>query len=345
MIDTFEIALITGHTTVSLLSQELGMEIKFRGNFCKLTNPVGQPGIRAINFIRLKNSEKYRIAVEINPTELLEGSACIELFQCSQENLEALERVLDDSLASIHSSFSLTDRRWRLSRVDYASQFYTPYVELYTIIEKKGPIPYRYKGIQKQGSTYKKCKSSRINAYNKGDQLSKTNSPISLKEKARDLYRFEYQCLNPKYLIKKFNIDNNELFGLFREEIAFSVLKSQHERHIKPGDYYTYSEAAKRVKEIKGKRQRTKEQVLEVLRFIEAAGSLSGALQAIQNEADIVPDRFRGATSQPSYELLKDRFNEFIREHICRTGINPVLLPSDSAITFLPNTSTKLFRT
>jgi hypothetical protein len=222
-------------------------------------------------------------------------------------------------------------------------QFHTPHVELYTVLESKGPIPYRYEGLQKPGSTYNRCKTSRINAYNKGNQLSKTNSPTSLKEKATDLYRFEYQCLEPKYIYKKYDIDYSELFGLFREDIALAVLKLQHGRHIKVGDYYTYDEAAKRIIEMKGKQQRTKEQALEVLRFIEAIGSLPNALQAIRNDVDSVPERFRGASSARSYEILKDRFNELIREHLCKEGINPVLLPGEYGITFLPNTSSRLF--
>lgn len=343
MIDTFEISLTTAHSIVDLLSRQLGEEIKFKNNFCKLTNPLGQPGVRAINITRQKNSNKYSVAIEINPTELLEGMASIELFQCSQENVEALQKALNEVLVSIHPYFSLTDRKWRLSRVDYAMQFHTPHVEQYTVLESKGPIPYRFKGLQKLGSTYNKCKSSRINAYNKGTQLSKTNSPAILKEKAKDLYRFEYQCSNTKYLLEKYNIDYNEWFGLFSDNIALAVLKTQHERHIKAGDYYTYDEAAKRIKEMNGKQQRTKEQVLEVLRFIESAGSISDALHAIQNDDDNVPQRFRGASSEHSYEILKDKFNEFIREHLCKEGINPVLLPNEYGVTFLPNTSSRLF--
>ena len=89
---------------------------------------------------------------------------------------------------------------------------------------------------------------------------------------------------------------------------------------------------------MKGKQQRTKEQTLEVLRFIEAAGSIPNALQLIRNDADSVPERFRGAHSERSYEILKGKFNEFIRDNLCKEGINPVLLPSDSNIVFLPNT-------
>ncbi|OMC86851.1 hypothetical protein BK128_09275 [Viridibacillus sp. FSL H7-0596] len=344
MIDTFEITLTVAYSIVELLSRELEKEIKFRSsNFCKLPNPLGQPGVRAINITRQKNSDKYSIAIEINPTELLEEAASIELFHCSQENVEALKQALNEALKYVHPYFSLTDRKWRLSRVDYAMQFHTPYVELYTTLESKGPILYRYEGLQKPGSTYKKCKSSRINAYNKGNQLSKTNSSASLKEKATDLYRFEYQCLNPKYLYEKYSIDYSELFGLFRKDIALAVLKAQHKRHVKAGDYYTYYEAAKRINEMKGKQQRTKEQILEVLRFIEAADSLPNALLAIRNDADTVPGRFRGAKSECSYEILKDKFNEFLREHLCKEGINPVLLPDEFAIALLPNTSFKLF--
>lgn len=343
MIDTFEIRLTTAHSVVDLLSRELGKEIQFRNNFCKLTNPLEQPGVRAINITRQKNSNKYSIAIEINPTELLKGVPSIELFHCSKENVEALKQGLNEVLQSMHLYFSITNRKWNLSRVDYARQFYTPHVELYTVLESKGPIPYRYEGLHKLGSTYKKCKSSRINAYNKGNQISKTNSPETIREEAIGLYRFEFQCFNPKYLRERYNIDNSDLFGLFREDIALDVLKAQHERHIKIGDYYSYNEAAKRINGIEGKRQQTKDQALEVLTFIEAAGSLPNALQLIRNDSESVPERFRGAYSERRYEILKDRFNEFIREHLCKEGINPVLLPRKSNVKLLPNTSSRLF--
>ncbi|MFY0744011.1 hypothetical protein AB1K09_16070 [Solibacillus silvestris] len=344
MIDTFEIRLTTAQSVVDLLSRELDQKIKFRNSsFYKLSNPLRRPGVRAINITRQKNSEKYSIAIEINPTELLKDAPSIELFHCSKENVEALKQVLNEVLESIHPYLSITNRKWHLSRIDYAMQFYTPHVELYTVLESKGPIPYRYESLQKPGSTYKKCKSSRINAYNKGQQISKTNNPAFLKEKANELYRFEYQCKNPKYLLKKYNTEQNEWFGLFREEIALAVLRSQHERHIKAGDYYTYSEAAKRIKRMEGKHHRTKNQAIEVLKFIEAAGSIPSALQAIQNDAEGTPEGFKRTTSQQSFEKLKDKFNEFIRDHLCKEGINPVLLPCESGIILLPNTSSRLF--
>ncbi|MEK4627357.1 MAG: hypothetical protein ABS944_15630 [Solibacillus sp.] len=343
MIDTFEIRLTTAYSVVDLLSRELGKEIQFRNNFCKLTNPLEQPGVRAINITRQKNSNKYSIAIEINPTELLKGVPSIELFHCSKENVEDLKQALNEVLLSIHPYFSIKSRKWNLSRVDYARQFYTSHVELYTVLESKGPVPYRFKSLQKQGSTYNECKSSRINAYNKGDQLTKTNSSEALKQDASGLYRFEYQCLDTRYLCNKYEIAPSELFGLFKEDIALEVLKAQHARHIKVGDYYTYDEAAKRINGIEGKRQQTKDQALEVLTFIESAGSLPNALQLIRNDSESVPERFRGAYSERSYEILKDRFNEFIREHLCKEGINPVLLPRKSDIKLLPNTSSRLF--
>lgn len=111
------------------------------------------------------------------------------------------------------------------------------------------------------------------------------------------MYRFEYKCKNPRYLLKKYDIDYNKGFELFREDIVFTILKAHHERHIKSGDYYTYDEAAKRINGMEGKQQRTQEQVLEVLGFIEAAGSIPNALQAIRNDAVSVPERLRGQTA------------------------------------------------
>ncbi|MDQ0257088.1 hypothetical protein J2S74_004534 [Evansella vedderi] len=342
MIDTFEIALLTGYSAINLLETELEEDIRFKGNFCKIIDPLGKPGVRAINITRLKNSKKYRIAIEINPTELIGEVASIELFDCSQENLESLEKALNATLEYIHPELALTNEKWKLSRIDFALQFYTSHVELYTILESKGPIPYRFKGLQMSGSTYNKCKSSRINAYSKQDQMSKTNCPVNLKEKAKDLYRFEYQCLNTDYLLKKYNIEKSNLFGLFREDIAQAVLKRQHGRHIKTGDYYTYNEAVKLVMKMK-KQERSKQTVIEVLKFIEVSGSFPNALQAIETGAESVPDPFRDANSQCSYNTLKEKFNEFVREHLCKAGINPILLPVESNILFLPNTSTKLF--
>lgn len=343
MLDTFEIALEAGYSTVKLLEEALEVDIKFTNNFYRLINPLEQPGMRAINITKQQNSQKYRIAFEMNPRELLIEEESIDLFLCNKENVEVLYRKLDEELTYIHRYFSLTNGKWCLSRIDYAMQFRTPNVELYTTLESKGPFRYHYEGLQKPGSTYNKCKSSTINAYNKDDQLSKTNSSAQLKTAAKNLYRFECQCLKTNYLRKKFDIYYNDLFGLFREDIALSVLKAQHQRHIKTGDYYSYDEAEKKIKEMKGKQQRTKKKVLEVLRFIEAAGSLPIALQAIRNDADSVPEQFRGANSERSYEILKDKFNELIREQLCKEGINPILLPNDCGLTTLPNTYAELF--
>lgn len=343
MIDTFEIAMITGRAAVNLLCRGLEMDVRFNQNFYRIPNPLGQPGVRAINIKRLKNSEKCRIAIEINPAELLAKSSSIELFHCSKENVETLQQVLNEGLEFIDPYFSLTNSKWRLSRIDYAAQFYTTYVELYTVLESKGPIPYRFEGLQKPGSTYNGCKSSRVNAYNKGDQISKTNSPEAKREEARRLYRFEYQCLDTRYLCNKYKIARSKLFGLFKEDIALEVLKAHHARHIKAGDYYTYDEAAKRIRSMVGKQQQTKELALEILSFVEDSGSFSKALQLIRNDADNVPERFKGAKSGSEFNKLKDKFYEFIRENLCKEGINPVLLPSGHGIVCLPNSSSSLF--
>lgn len=44
-----------------------------------------------------------------------------------------------------------------------------------------------------------------------------------------------------------------------------------------------------------------------------------------------------------NYEIMKDKFNEFTRDYLCKEGINPVLLPEEYGIEILPNTSTRLY--
>lgn len=346
MIHTFELRTIITYTIITLLETCLGQPIVFDENVCKLKNPSGKKGLKSLTITRnTQCKNKYYMTLEIEPFSLLLGKLSIDLFSCNKQNVATLYGYIDSILRRIDSSLSLNTGTWYVSRIDYAAQFKTPYVTTYIDLAKKAPTPRHYELRDMEGSAYEVCKSTRQNAYDKFDQLSKTKMPESIKEAARNLYRYEVQCRGTRKirtLREKYDIKANNLFGLLDEKIALNELTSFYDKHVKKGAYHTLASATDVIMS-SSKRQSTKESTVELLRFIQRTGSYNHALQAIseQNRGDI-PITYR-VNDGYSSDCLSEKFKRNVRDHLCKADINPILLPNDFKLSSLVNPYHELF--
>ncbi|WP_336638226.1 hypothetical protein [Lysinibacillus fusiformis] len=343
MIDTFEISFITIYKTIKLIQQELGEELVFKNGTCTITNPLQQPGIQQLRIIKLKNTSSYQVTLTVNPMQLITEKETPILFECTPSNMASLKDKLNDELEYLHPSITLMKRTWRLSRIDYAQQCYTQHHLLYPLLESQGAVPSTDTDYGFEGSTYRSNKSTKLNAYSKQLQVESSNHSHQYKDVTKRLYRFEKQCHKPSTLCKKYELKGSDLFALFDEMIAYKELTACHKRHIKAGDYYSRNQAIEKIYATPGKHEKSNALLVEVLDCIVSEGTLNNALTAIQEGSENVPERFRAKEDNESYQILKERFKEFIRHHLCKVGINPILLPEDCSTSCVINSYTELF--
>lgn len=343
MVDTFEISFITKYKTIKLIQQELEVELAFKKGRCTLKNPLQQPGVQQLCIASLKKTSSYQVTLTVNPMQLITEKETPVLFEYTPSNMDSLKDKLNNELEYIHPNLTLVKRTWRLSRIDYAQQCYTQHHTLYPLLESRGVVPSTDTDHKFDGSTYRGNKSSKLNAYSKQLQVECSNHSQQYKDATKTLDRFEKQCHKTSTLYKKYKLDRSDLFALFNEMIACKELTAYHKRHIKEGDYYSRNKAIEKIYATTGKQEKSKALIVGVLDFIASEGTLSPALTAIQKGTENVPERFRAKEDDESYQTLKERFNEFIRNHLCKAGINPILLPEDCGTSYVVNSYTELF--
>ena len=340
MIDTFQMFIQKAYLS-NRIEQALDMRVNYQDNVFILNNPIQLPGLQSMKVTNMENTCYEMLQIVINPTELIGNKQSVELFECTNTNIRRLRRELDELLASLHPSLGLTKGAWGINRIDYALQTKTPHVQLYTELESKGIIPYNYLPDDRSGSTYNKCKSKRINAYNKQEQLFTTASPDYIKSAAEGLYRFEVQCHNLSYLRNKYKVDN-DLFCLFREDIALQELKSAHRKHIVPGDYMRYEDVIEQINNLYGKQKKVKQRMLALVEFIREKGSIQNALGFIRQQQEPLPPFLNELAMKDRDEVVK-KVVGWLKRDFFKLSINPICLPENDDTSILLNTYRLLF--
>lgn len=297
--------------------------------------PVCKPGI-ILSSITYISDEYYRIYLRVEPQSLIIGSRTIEVFDCSSSSVEVLRTALDESIAGLASTLPQSDK-WFVSRIDFTKNLSTKYVKECVALAKKGKDPYRYKDtINKPGSSYRASKCVILNFYDKLDHISKKIDAKSygshLIEEAHNIFRIEVQCLNfnkLKHLREKFELPRkSDLYDYLRTDIAEWIIRYYYEKVVGRADYYTLSEAVKIVDATEWS-TRKKANIKKWLRLIAQAKSMSKARK------QFVADKTVGSIETS----IKGSLNTFRNyENACKEiGINPVTIPKDWGINFIPN--------
>ncbi|WP_339283801.1 hypothetical protein [Oceanobacillus sp. FSL K6-3682] len=296
---------------------------------------VSIPGI-IICSIKPVNNDFFRIYLRVDLQALIIGSRTIDVFKCSKRSVGELRTALDEAILNISSVLS-NSTKWQVSRIDFTINLTSDYVKECIELAKKGNDPYRYRDtINKPGSSYRKSKSVTLNFYDKLDQISKkiimNPSEKFLLEEATNIFRIEVQCLSSaklRSIRKKFNLPNkSNLFDYLRADIALWAIMSYYEKVIGKGDYYSLSQALKRIEATDWAMQR-KNRIKNFLKFIAQTKSMSIAKMQFHEGK-------RLAGTETVVKGSRNTFRAYVKacEEI---GINPVTVPKDWGIYYIPN--------
>jgi hypothetical protein len=301
--------------------------------------------------------QSYFVEVIINP-KILSGIDDY-ITAATYDDIETAET----SFNAISSEISPLLRRfsyYQLWRIDYCFnahieellkaygiEFPPEITEMVTELIRRSDIPTHYKEYmeyhgtshrmkRKPESFYLKSNSVNINFYNKSmelekrnqERISKNQSPISEKhfQMAKSIIRFEIQCKYAKTYRMRTDIRGNgtpryeELWHFLSEDHCRKVIENYFYRVIRRGDWYTLKDATREVEQQNFNSQK-KQRLIDALKFVSECRSLAKAKSDLESS---------GMTKE--LEIFKRTLADL--DHL---GINPVTIPKDWGIRFIPN--------
>ena len=224
---------------------------KSKKNFYK-TAAFHNKGFLEIALQLDKKFKKNKIRLKLKPIRLLFPKANIKLsdyddFEEISYNFQKfLRSIFNDDISKLPPNLG----EWKVTRIDYAiniqTQFINEYIKLFHLgfLPKACKIPSKY-----ETSYYLKSKEYNVNFYNKLSQLRETIN-ISYDDIMDEIgflpngiLRMEVQCKS-KYIyrfIEKMGISSTHLKYLWNKELAKTILRKITERLIGTEDIYSIS--------------------------------------------------------------------------------------------------------
>ncbi len=285
------------------------------------------PGLHEITAMH-KGEDYYLLNLTVEPQSLILGEYTVSLFDATSQSNQALREAFSKAINEIAGS-ALPNNidRWYTARIDYAINLECSNVDLYVQLAKRGKDPYRYQEkVNRPGSSYRECKSTKLNFYDKEDQISKKYNNVpriqqELLQEAEDVYRIEVQCRQYSKLLqikKKYNLRDMKVTSFLNADVAYNVVVDYYGKVIGPGDYYSLSEAKKKI-DSTGWRRKKKENIYNWLCLIAQARSVSKARKQfilgkkLKNKDSVVKGSYTS-------------FNNYVKA--CREiNLNPVTIP------------------
>jgi len=166
------------------------------------------------------------------------------------------------------------------------------------------------------------CGSVVINCYWKHWPTFNEDPDCEDSENSLDVIRFEVQCKYPKVysmtsLIRDKNISFfNVINEMLSDEVCNSIISKYYDRVIGNGNYYTLDLARKMI-ERKAFKPQKEQRLIDHLKLINESRGIANVKATLQGE-----------------EL--ENFRRSLRE-LESMGINPVTIPKDWGIKYLPN--------
>lgn len=277
------------------------------------------------------------IKAKINPKILLGLDDYIVAANSSY--LDRLASVFNQEAKAI-SPILADFGSYSLNRIDYCVNFDLRELELrvdvlpsdYMVLIKQSNIPnhfqeyteYRETTHRKQpglDSFYLTNNSVHINCYCKYPQLQREYPSVPGIDDALNVIRFEIQCLywktrSMKKRIKDCDDFENVIATLMSGEMCERIITSYFNKTIGKGDYYTLEEARKKIKS-KHFNQNKEDRLLNTLKLVSLHHGIFKAKSHLKGN---------------ELEELKRSVKE-----LGELGINPVTIPRERGIKFLPN--------
>ena len=218
-----------------------------------VTTKLAKHGFLEIAFHKTKF--KWYLEIKLQPVRLFRENEIIEL--CRFEDYHLVEKGFNEFWSDVigckavlpdFMSFS----NWKVSRIDYAFQFWTPHLQTYLDLLQRGRIDEYFTEHEYETSVYATANTVNLNFYDKYAQLKcKTYLKTSDIESAKNLLRLEVQCKTDylQKLKKKFELDKMNVREFWNVNIAEHVLTYRIKTLVGELDFYRLDVAIKKVSE------------------------------------------------------------------------------------------------
>jgi hypothetical protein len=293
-------------------------------------------GFTEVQLIRVQGKYNYYgIRIRVNPSVLISKQNRKGVI--TSEDNDAVENAFNQLITTIfHNKIALPHfKEWNFKRLDYAVDIKTEYVKEYIKLSFNN-------SFDREGSYYKKSNSVGINFYNKLDEVAKLVEKGHATEgdlkKAENVLRIEVQCELSKIngIKNKYDLKGRNVMYFMNPTISKESILYYYDKVVGSGDYYKAYHAYKNIMENNSLSKRSKDNCIDTVKLVAQARSVWKARE--QYDAGITIKN-----SQPSLDLKgsKAAFNEHLKI-IRKIGVNPVTIPKEWKINYLPNIRTQI---
>lgn len=337
MLHTIELTTRVEVSIFYALRREFGMQVI---SASQKTEEFRNYGFREVQLNSIDiNGMIIRLAViRLNTKVLLDNQETILSTQASETH--RIAAAFNERKSTIFGDFTndLPDfDQWTCRRIDYCMDVITEHVSAYVALFQRCKLPSHHYNIniKKKGSSYMKSNSVTLNFYDKFDQLEKhllaLDKTMTNKEQneATNMLRFEIQCQRGKtdYIKRREGFDSKSIEHFLDSSLSNKLILDYYDKSIGTGDFYSLH-GARAIVDRANLQFRTKQTILNTLKLIAKTRSIEKARVQFIEGVDI-----GGGTIVKG---SRKAFNDNIKK-IRLLGINPVTIPRNWDITFLPN--------
>lgn len=335
MIHTMELSLQLNRVLFEKIEENLS-GLRFRCNNLTSTAYM-ELGFEEISLVSKKTATDYRylgLQLRINPAVIIMQSRTAKITPAGK--IDTVQRIFNCLLKEIFKTEHLPDfYYWNCRRIDYAFDIASKNVKEHILLFKKADWPARFSEDCKNrpGSYYLQSGSVTINFYDKEDQVKKKECSTDIELRyAKNTIRLEVQCKKDKVqnIKKTHGFPDKSIRNYLNEDLAREIVLNYYDQCIGSGNYYDLPSAIKIIN-LSHYNIAVKDALINTLRLIAQARSIYKAREQFINGVTIKNTNprliFRGTKS--TFKKNLDRLREL--------NINPVLIPREWNIKFLPN--------
>ena len=289
----------------------------------------------------------YSLKIQMEPWLFLTQKASIELFECSEENINRLITLFIDFMfpyiQDTRYAYLSELSRWNCRRIDYTHN-------LHFDDQRDADTFYRLskRTSLHQRTDVKRCKDEKMFAqstaegnrsnksifYDKRAQIEEDYAGMNeddldeLMESADNVIRYEVQCYKGKVstIMRKYKLQDRSIIRFLDECIANELLFKQYEASIGYGDLYELYQAKSRIMHYEGTlskdRQITNSMRIKLVQFMQLVADARGLDKARACFKE-------GRKIKNSDILVQGSDNTFLSriKDLAAMGINPVAIP------------------
>ena len=301
-----------------------------------LINDFADDGLTEIKLYQFfsNRTTKYYMRVTMNPQHVLTGQYDpLALFD--EDNYIAMSEKFDQLISSVSSLTLKPLSQWTASRIDYAYDIKlipgsdTGTATKYLEMGKRGLLPQCSVLKENDGwvSYRAENNSVTVNYYEREAALQSRDYEFNdtVYQKARDILRFEVQCLTPKLktLAGSSGISGRPIGFYMNRDLWRKIISGYGQRIVGTQDYYSVLYASLTLRKCRVLRADAIKNLLDFLKAVDVAGGINEAT-AIWKQNKPVHIHW---TKEDKDICLTDSQRQSRMRQLRRLGINPVPIP------------------